>query len=226
MSPNAGVYEIVNTANGRRYIGSSANIAARFKTHRYELSRGEHHSAKLQRSWNKHGADAFSFRTLLVCSPEDSLFFEQRCLDAYKPELNIATVAGKKTMLGRKHSAATLAKMSAAKLGNTATRGKPRNPEAVKATADAHRGMKRSELTRARISARRSGAKMPARTADHRRKLSESQRGRGRFSDSEISQIKLRAAGGERHPEIARDLGVCRPLISMICSGKRYRWVP
>ena len=43
-----GIYAIVNTANGRRYIGSSADLARRWKVHRKDLERGTHANVHLE----------------------------------------------------------------------------------------------------------------------------------------------------------------------------------
>ena len=58
MKNQSGIYEILNTANGKRYIGSAVHFARRWYLHCWKLNRGEHHSAKLQNAWNKHGAGA------------------------------------------------------------------------------------------------------------------------------------------------------------------------
>jgi group I intron endonuclease len=167
---SSGVYEIVNTVDGKRYVGSASDIKGRWAVHRHGLSRGKHHSRYLQAAWNKHGGDQFVFRALLFCDKPNLLLYEQAAMDALSPEYNLAKFASSclgvkwsdeakeriasrpnDHFKGRKHSAETLALMSAAQRGNTATKGKPRNPEAAAKTAAAHRGMKRSEETRARI---------------------------------------------------------------------------
>ena len=66
----SGVYQILNTVNGKPYVGSSANIERRWSVHRHALSKGTHHSVKLSRAYAKHGADAFAFSVLETCEPE------------------------------------------------------------------------------------------------------------------------------------------------------------
>jgi group I intron endonuclease len=168
----AGIYEISNTVNGHRYVGSASDFEARWAVHRHGLVRGKHHSRYLQAAWNKYGPESFQFRRLLICEPKDLLMYEQAAIDGLAPEYNVCRIAASTLGLrwtdeakariasrpndhfkGRKHSAETLARMSAAKRGNTATKGKKRSPKAVAATAAAHRGMKRSQETRARIAA-------------------------------------------------------------------------
>jgi group I intron endonuclease len=81
---NCGIYQIRNSVNGKRYIGSSKNIKRRFYLHKYGLARKNHHSKTLQRSWEKYGESAFEFKTLMVCSEDNLFFYEQLILDGYK----------------------------------------------------------------------------------------------------------------------------------------------
>ena len=78
---NCGIYQIENTANGKRYIGSSNQIRRRFYLHKWSLRRGDHHSITLQRSWNKYGESMFVFKVLIFCSIAMLHFYEQKCLD-------------------------------------------------------------------------------------------------------------------------------------------------
>ncbi|MDY0282629.1 MAG: GIY-YIG nuclease family protein [Salinivirgaceae bacterium] len=77
----SGIYQIRNTVNGKRYVGSSVNMRARWRTHRTMLKHRKHHAQKLQNAWNKYGCKAFVFEVLLICAKEDLVFFEQRALD-------------------------------------------------------------------------------------------------------------------------------------------------
>lgn len=80
-----GVYIIRNLVDGKVYIGSSKMIDVRWKNHVHELRKGKHHNKYLQRAWNKHGEDAFTFDMLEECS-EDALVFRERCwLEHVKP---------------------------------------------------------------------------------------------------------------------------------------------
>lgn len=166
----SGIYEIRNTANGKRYIGSAASLRGRKATHLSYLRRGIHHNTHLQRAWNQYGEPSFTFTTLLYCAKDSLLMYEQLLIDAMEPEYNLSPTAGSTLGVrwspeakernaarpndhfkGRKHSAETLARMSAAKRGNTATKGKRRSPAAIARSAAAHVGMKRSQETRDRI---------------------------------------------------------------------------
>lgn len=79
-----GVYAIENSENGKRYIGSATNLAARRAWHMNALRKNKHHSKHLQRAFNKHGEKAFSFKVLVVCDKENQIFYEQLLMDGYK----------------------------------------------------------------------------------------------------------------------------------------------
>ena len=90
----AGIYQIINTVNNKRYIGSAVNLKKRENEHFAHLRRGIHHSPYLQRSYVKHGRDAFVFETLITCHPTMCIFYEQQFLDQLKPEYNLSVEAG------------------------------------------------------------------------------------------------------------------------------------
>jgi group I intron endonuclease len=68
-----GVYVIRNTVNGKVYVGSAVKIYDRWKAHRSLLNGGAHHSRTMQRSWDKHGQEAFSFEVLEVVEEKTRL---------------------------------------------------------------------------------------------------------------------------------------------------------
>ena len=111
----AGVYQIRNIINGKRYIGSAVDIKNRWGRHRRML-RGEYHpNVHLQRAWNKYGEGVFRFDDILECGPELCVPYEQWLLDHWKPEYNMCPTAGSR--LGRKHTDVAKARMSKAHTG-------------------------------------------------------------------------------------------------------------
>jgi group I intron endonuclease len=79
-----GIYQILNTENGKRYIGSSVQISARFSAHKRELREGTHGNSYLQRSFDKYGVKSFEFKQILECERKDLLFYEDLIIKGYK----------------------------------------------------------------------------------------------------------------------------------------------
>lgn len=150
MMNKSGIYEILNTVTGKRYVGSAVNVRRRFAEHRKGLRSGNHHSAKLQHSWGKHGELAFKFEILEAVLDKSQLVSrEQRWIDAFQSAgnggYNIASKAG--SNLGMKCSDEARARMSAARVGRVV-----------------------SDITKAKNSASHTGMKRPPRSAEHKAK--------------------------------------------------------
>lgn len=69
------IYKIINTVNGKFYVGSSIDTRRRFWNHKRLLRNGSHHCCHLQSSWNKHGEDAFEF-VVIEEIPDDQCLVE------------------------------------------------------------------------------------------------------------------------------------------------------
>lgn len=115
MLSKSGVYKITCVATGKFYIGSAVVLRRRRDQHFSSARMGNHKNEHLQSAWNKYGEDAFRFEVILVCKKEQVVFYEQRCLDALRPEFNKDPVAGSR--LGSKHTEEAKKKMAAAKIG-------------------------------------------------------------------------------------------------------------
>jgi hypothetical protein len=76
----SGIYQILNTVNGKRYIGQSINISRRWAEHLDLLTKGLHHSSKLQREWNQYGEVKFKFQVLkeVTDTANTAVSFSQR----------------------------------------------------------------------------------------------------------------------------------------------------
>lgn len=92
---NCGIYKIVNSKNGNRYIGSSKSISSRWSAHRCSLRSGKHHNRHLQASWNLYGEESFIFEFVEGCAEGNLLSREQSYINELVPEYNIAQEAGK-----------------------------------------------------------------------------------------------------------------------------------
>lgn len=78
----SGVYRILNTVNGKFYIGRAAHLQRRWNVHRCLLRANRHNNNHLQRAWNKYGEAAFEFTVIVHCEPDDLVIREQRYLDS------------------------------------------------------------------------------------------------------------------------------------------------
>lgn len=83
------IYKIVNTVNGKCYIGSAVDFDRRVKKHKYDLKTGKHGNKHLQNSYKKY-RDCFTF-TALECDIDDEFLLakEQQYINSVKPDYNI-----------------------------------------------------------------------------------------------------------------------------------------
>ena len=63
---DSGIYKIINNVNGKFYIGSASNFLNRYKEHLSALKNNRHYNDILQRSFNKHGKEAYAFIVLEI----------------------------------------------------------------------------------------------------------------------------------------------------------------
>lgn len=123
-----GIYKILNKINGKFYIGSSVDVDNRFYCHKSRLRNNNHWNVKLQRAYNKSNINDFIFTILENCDSEVLLKREQHYIDTFKPWYNIAK-SSSAPMFGKKHSKATIKKMSGKVPWNL---GVPRTKEEIK----------------------------------------------------------------------------------------------
>lgn len=191
----SGVYEIKNTENGHRYVGSSVNIGKRWGEHANDLRNNSHHSEHLQRAWNKYRADAFEFRILVYCEPFELLRYEQAFINRLNPEYNCSHIAG--STLGFRHSnetkkkmseshknlkpsAMTRIKLSAAQMGNKKFLGRHHSQETREKISTIKLGKKRSPFSaewKAKIRDAQMGKRRGPLSAEHRAKISATKKG-------------------------------------------------
>lgn len=187
-----GVYEILNTTNGKRYVGSAVNLKRRERDHRSRLRGGYHSNQHLQRAWNKYGDECFEFSVLDYCESELLISFEQWWMDTLRPEYNIAPIAG--NCLGMKHTKETNAKNRASSMGNQNLLGYRHTAEAIEKSRAASLGLKRTAEENAKNRATSMGnqnALGSKRTAEDIEKIRAAQLG---SKDSAQTKAKKKAA--------------------------------
>ena len=60
----AGIYRIINTENGRPYIGQSSGHSRRWQAHKSSLRHNKHDNKYLQEDYNTYGEEAFIFEVI------------------------------------------------------------------------------------------------------------------------------------------------------------------
>jgi len=160
------VYQIRNTVNDDKYIGSAVNFEHRKRCHLSALRRCKHHSRKLQKAWDEYGELAFAFEVIEECLREERLDREQFHLT----QLGTAVARGYNVspsahspMLGRKHSPETLQRMSKSRMNH-----KQWTPEARAKMSAKRMGHEVSEESRKKISISHKGKSL---SAEHRARL-------------------------------------------------------
>jgi excinuclease UvrABC nuclease subunit len=106
----SGIYRWVNEINDSSYVGSSVNLAKRFKAYfaiKYKSKPRD--NIILCKSLAKNGLSAFRLEIIKYCDKYEVLKWEQYWMDILQPEYNILKVAG--SSLGYKHTEENKAKM-------------------------------------------------------------------------------------------------------------------
>lgn len=137
------IYKITNIINNKIYIGSTIDYNRRVNTHLRLLNRNEHHSVKLQNSFNKYGEDNFNFTIIeLVDDVSELINIEQKWLNLELPLLNMTLIAGLNSHIGLKRSNETKIKIS------KSLKGKKQSEEHRESNRISHIGLKQSNLTK------------------------------------------------------------------------------
>lgn len=182
----SGIYQIVHTDTGRRYVGQAQDIKLRWRSHRYKLNAGESNSSHLQRAWLKYGASSFTFSVIEYCEPEILDEREQFHI-AHKSEFNVMKLA--RSPRGVKRSDETRQRIS------DALSGKPKSAEHRLKLSRANTGKIQPLEVRAKKSAKQKGV---AHSPEHRAKLTASNKARAGYKHTPETIAKIRAACANR----------------------------
>ena len=137
----SGIYKIVNKNDGKYYVGRSANLNKRWRSHRNNLRLNKHCNIHLQNAWNKYGESSFEFIIVELLKNDETLLIEteKKYIDKFIEDrkngtdnsYNISDQAyGGKSFPGNKfrkgilHSLQDRQKISNGLKGNTNTKGK------------------------------------------------------------------------------------------------------
>ena len=172
----AGIYQIINTNNNKRYIGSSVDLIQRQGQHLRSLEAGHHNNIALQRAYDKYGPNSLVFEILIYCHPKMCIWYEQQFLDQWKPEYNICPTAG--SQLGRKCSDETIEKLRQSHLRVGAGIGYTHSEETKAKIGAAHKGLKHTEEMKENMRRLKTGFSWGHHSEESKRKISESQLGK------------------------------------------------
>jgi group I intron endonuclease len=111
----SGVYKIVNTINGKIYVGSSVNIRKRWVQHKWDLKNGRHRARHLVAAWNKYGHEAFQFEIIESgkYTKQELIAAEQKWIDLlrpFDPEVGYNQQTKADSRLGLRHRPETIEK--------------------------------------------------------------------------------------------------------------------
>lgn len=195
MAKVSGIYVIVNTKNGKVYVGQAVDFDKRWKIHKWELNGGFHGNHHLQAAWNKYGAKVFKFLKLEYCKIEQLEEREQHYLDIYDAK-GIAYNIVKNVRAPRRglqHSEETRRKCSEAN-----KRRPPFSNETRRKMSESAKNRPRvSEETRLKMSAVGKGRKHSEETL---RKMRESQKTRPPIPDETRRKMSVAAKTRKRTP--------------------------
>ena len=192
----SGIYLIVNTVNGKVYVGQAVDIQRRWRRHKTDLRGGYHTNKRLQRAWNKYSEGTFEFRVLELCSVEQLDLREQFYLNYYMTERCCYNIAKdvRASSRGIQHTEESKLKMSIS--------AKHRSVEHRRRLSEANKNRPPiSSETRLRLSVSHMGKTL---TAETRLKKSLAMRGKNhpnfgkRLSDE--TRAKMKEAAQSRPP--------------------------
>lgn len=201
-----GIYAILNIINGKYYIGSALDFFDRWRLHKLELNRNNHHNRHLQKSWLKYGAHNFMF---VVIEYTDWLDAREQYwikeLDATNIEKGYNICLFLRNRTGVKISEETRKRLSESHKGHKQSE-ETKAKRAVIMTGNQHsKGSKRSKE---HLDAMRKGRKYLPETAA---KISAANK--GRIVSAETREKMRQAKLGRKHTEAAK-ANMCGHIIS------------
>jgi len=122
LKNQSGIYQVINLANGKIYIGSAKNFRIRFADHLRKLRGGNHPNRYLQNVFNQN-PNCLRFTIVELVKLDKLIAIEQKYLDVVFDNqtncYNMCPTAG--SALGRKHSEETKQKIANGNRGKVRT---------------------------------------------------------------------------------------------------------
>lgn len=195
----SGIYVIIHAKSGKIYLGQAQDVRDRFRQHRYELNRNNHHNRHLQFAWNKDGSKAFKFQVLERCSVEQLNQREEHFLKLYMAKGLCYNFADNPTapMRGLKHSEESKLKISMSGKGKPVhNKGKHHSEETRAKMREAHKGVTPSDETRLKLIEARKHH--PPISDETRQRISEAAKNRPSRINTDETKLKMSEAAKRR----------------------------
>lgn len=250
----SGIYQIINTVDGKRYIGRSNHLDKRWKLHSWMLRTNRHFNPHLQRAYNLD-PNAFKFEVLEYCDVEDLNEKEVFYIAKYKT-MDMAygynLCEGGKSSTGRVCTEETKEKISKKKKGYKCKKEDiekrkrslkehiANDPEFAKYHHDYcakgakgkpswNKGRPCSEEKKRHLSELFKGK--PRMTEEQKKKMHERFKGEGSvtaiLTEKEVVDIRLRFLKGEKRMDIARSMPHVSPqTIYDTITNRRWKHIP
>jgi len=220
------VYRIINSKNGRYYIGSSLDYKKRKRDHFNLLKRGNHHNKPMQEDYNIYGAESFKFEVLKLFNGIDrnALFdIEQEFIsksnesmryNLYDNAFGMSYRGKDNPMFGKTHSEEIRQKLSEINSGEN-------NP--WYGNSD-HMKMMRSRITK-RFDGRKhtEETKLKMSVAHMGREKTESERRKLRLNNGNNVGIFIDGLFYRSMAEASRQLGISRTTITSRVNNPRFK---
>lgn len=239
-----GIYYIQNNTNGKRYIGSSADITRRLNTHLSYLRNGKHVNVHLSRAWNINGESAFETGICEIVTDVSTLIEREQAWIDSDGYYNIAPAAG--STRGFKQSAEFKAAQSARLMGEGNPMFGKKRPEIGEMMKLIHTGRKLTEEHKLKCSIALKGkdAGVPLSeerktkigdanrgrvlTKEHKAKISAAQQNRQPISEETREKLRI-SSSGFKHSVETRErlsqikLGIPRSIESILKQKETVR---
>lgn len=207
---NSGIYCIENKVNGKKYIGQSAELNERKRSHFSMLKNGNHYNRHLQNAYNKYGKKNFEFKVILYAEPNELTKYEQGFIDKHKPEeLYNICLECVNSPLGVKASDETRRKLSIVHTGKpSGMKDKHHSEETKKKLSIARAGKRHNEEAKRKISIAMTGKPSNRKGKHHseeaKRKISIARAGKpspmkGKHHSKETKRKQSIAMAGKNH---------------------------
>lgn len=122
MEKECGIYIYRNRINGKVYVGKSNDLYKRHQDHMRYLMAGTDPCIKLNRAWQKYGADNFEYEVVCYCA-EDELNEKEKYYVSLYNSLNDGynCTAGGDGITGYRHTEEAKRRIAAAGMGRPAS---------------------------------------------------------------------------------------------------------